>query len=277
MTIMAENRARIFLYTIISVFTIVAFLTSPVLAATPFFANDGLTRNGIEWCEENHMLYDIMGLRDWLKHHDYSIESRVCAHLYHHPAWEYAGEDRYERLIVLSREFVQAEIEESLRESKTGIIDVKPAELEDIVLYRPTQDGTITIKTVTSEPVRGKPLLVAVTFLKEAGIDELTLLPNVNYDISISQNGTNILTKNGEYDAQGSIEYTTKPLPTSDPVDIKIRLLGVGRNMPFSETFDETISFHVVPEFGATVMILGFTIILVTVLGKFKPLKMHNI
>ena len=100
-------------------------------AATPFFANGGLTKNGIEWCEENYQLYQFMG-NDFFEHHQHSIESRVCASLYNDPLWFYSGYDRYEILVEKSRMYTVMEIEESKEEAKTGIIDTKPVIIKEI-------------------------------------------------------------------------------------------------------------------------------------------------
>ena len=106
-------------------------MISTVYAATPFFANGGLTKNGIEWCEENYQLYQFMG-NDFFEHHKHSIESRVCANLYNDPLWLYSGYDRYEILVEKSRMYTLMEIEESGEEAKIGIIDTKPVTIKDV-------------------------------------------------------------------------------------------------------------------------------------------------
>ena len=100
-------------------------------AATPFFADGGLTQNGIEWCEENYQLYQLTG-DDFFEHHHHSIESRTCANLYLDPLWTYNGTDRYEKLVEQSKVYTQLEIEESRKEAETGIIDTKPVSAQEI-------------------------------------------------------------------------------------------------------------------------------------------------
>ncbi len=97
-----------------------------VYAATPFFANDAFTKNGIDWCDENLQLFQILGDK-FFEHHKHSIESRVCVSLYNDPLWSYDGPDRYEKLIERSRYYVELEIAESAEEAKTGVIDTTPA------------------------------------------------------------------------------------------------------------------------------------------------------
>ncbi len=106
-------------------------VVSTAYAATPFFANGGLTQNGIEWCEENYQLYKLTG-DDFFEHHHHSIESRTCANLYLDPLWTYNGSDRYEKLVEQSKVYTQLEIEESRKEAETGIIDTKPVSAQEI-------------------------------------------------------------------------------------------------------------------------------------------------
>ena len=106
-------------------------LVNTAYAATPFFADGGLTQNGIEWCEENYQLYQLIG-DDFFEHHHHSIESRACANLYLDPLWTYNGTDRYEKLVEQSKVYTQLEIEESRKEAETGIIDTKPVSAQEI-------------------------------------------------------------------------------------------------------------------------------------------------
>ncbi|HET6516801.1 MAG TPA: CFI-box-CTERM domain-containing protein [Nitrosopumilaceae archaeon] len=112
-------------------------------AATPFFANDAFTQNGIEWCEENLSLYQILGNK-FFDHHKHSIESRVCVSLYNDPLWTYNGPDRYEKLIEKSRYYVALEIAESAEEAQTGVVDPTPAM---------TRENKTEVKEEIKEPV----------------------------------------------------------------------------------------------------------------------------
>jgi len=118
---MSPNFALITLASII-------FSIYPAFGATVFYANGAFTKNGIEWCEENKPLYDLLGDR-FFEHHKHSIESRVCANLIEDPLWSYSGPDRIERLIEKSRYFSQLEIAESMEESKVGVLDPTPAQV----------------------------------------------------------------------------------------------------------------------------------------------------
>ena len=99
-------------------------------AATVFYANGAFTQNGIEWCEENKQLYDLLG-NQFFEHHNHSIESRICANLIEDSLWNYFGPDRIERLIERSMYFSQLEISESQVEAKVGVLDPTPADVPE--------------------------------------------------------------------------------------------------------------------------------------------------
>ena len=106
----------------------IIFSVYPVYGATVFYANGAFTKNGIEWCEENKPLYDLLG-DEFFEHHKHSIESRVCANLIEDPLWSYSGPDRVEKLIEQSRYFSELEIAESREEAKVGVVDPTPAQV----------------------------------------------------------------------------------------------------------------------------------------------------
>lgn len=106
----------------------IIFSAYPAYGATVFYANGAFTKNGIEWCEENKPLYDLLG-DEFFEHHKHSIESRVCANLIEDPLWSYSGPDRAEKLIERSRYFSELEIAESQEEAKVGVVDPTPAQV----------------------------------------------------------------------------------------------------------------------------------------------------
>ena len=106
----------------------IIFSAYPAYGATVFYADGAFTKNGIEWCEENKPLYDLLGDK-FFEHHKHSIESRVCANLIEDPLWSYSGPDRVEKLIKQSRYFSELEIAESREEAKVGVLDPTPAQV----------------------------------------------------------------------------------------------------------------------------------------------------
>ena len=109
----------------------VLLLVSPAFAQSPFRDTAGLTKNGIEWCEENYQLYKMIG-NDFFEHHQHSIESRLCGNLYNDELWTYSEYDRYQKLIEQSRIYYHLEIQESTEEAKEGKIDTKPINIKEI-------------------------------------------------------------------------------------------------------------------------------------------------
>ncbi len=110
--------------------TSIIFIIYPAYGATVFYANGAFTQNGIEWCEENKPLYDLLG-DQFFEHHRHSIESRVCANLIEDELWNYSGQDRVEKLIERSLYFSELEIAESQIEAGIGIVDTTPVEVPD--------------------------------------------------------------------------------------------------------------------------------------------------
>ena len=114
----------------------IIFSAYPAYGATVFYANGAFTQNGIEWCEENKPLYDVLG-DQFFEHHRHSIESRVCANLIEDELWNYSGPDRVEKLIERSLYFSELEIAESQVEAGIGIVDTTPADVPDRINEEP--------------------------------------------------------------------------------------------------------------------------------------------
>ena len=108
----------------------ILFLVSTAYAQTPFRDTSGLTKNGIEWCEENYQLYKFMG-NNFFEHHHHSIESRICGNLFNDELWLYSGPDRYQKLIEQSRVYYNLEIQESSIEAQDGKIDTKSVNIKE--------------------------------------------------------------------------------------------------------------------------------------------------
>ena len=119
-------------------------------AQTPFRDTAGLTKNGIEWCEENYQLYKFMG-NDFFEHHNHSIESRICGNLYNDDLWTYSEHDRYQKLIEQSRIYYTLEIQESSEEAKEGKVDTKPVNIEEIPQEVEQQQVELENKLVEQE------------------------------------------------------------------------------------------------------------------------------
>jgi len=266
---------RIFGLVLISIMITSVFYASQNVFATPFFSNGYFTENGIEWCEENLPLYEILGDK-FFEHHKHSIESRVCANLYQDYYWTYEGPDRVDKLIERSKHYSQLEILESYEESETGIIDTMPAGDKDQTLLRgTTEDGEITVQVISSSPVVNQSMEINLSFLDKNNI----LMSNVNYGIEIKQQDQEILKNKNIYSENGLSTLITRPLNSEEPVIIEISFNGIGMSENQEELtgpIGEMIMFTVVPEFGTiTMMVLTLTIIAVIILNKgYKGMRL---
>ncbi len=242
------------LTTLSTVLLLGSFGINPTVYANPFFEGGQFTSNGIEWCEENLPLYEILGEK-FFEHHKHSLESRICAALYEDPFWHNDGQDRIEKLIEKSRYYSQLEINESLEESQTGIIDTNPAANQDeIVLQGMTDDGQISIKLITTEPLANNSLPVDIFFLDSNS----SPIQNINYSIEATQNEYPVMNNDG-YSENGFVNLSTLPLSSNEHVTINVTINGIG--LPedednWSGPKGQIIMFNVVPEFGTLVMMI---------------------
>lgn len=228
--------------------------------ASPFFSNGYFTPNGIEWCEENHSLYEILG-DQFFEHHNHSLESRICANLYHDYYWTYEGADRVEKLIERSKYYSQLEISESYEESMTGIIDTAPAENKDRTLLQGTiGENDLIVQIISSTPKKNQTMEINLAFLDKYG----KLIPDVNYGINMTQNGDIILDNDDIYSEKGLSTLITRPLTSEEPMSIKVQVNSIGSDKLQENMVrlnKNVIEFTVVPEFGTlTIILLGIAI-----------------
>jgi len=239
--------------------------------ANPFFENGQFTPNGIEWCQENFQLYEILGEK-FFEHHKHSIESRVCAALYEDPLWNEEREGKVQKLIEKSRHFALLEISESIEESQTGVIDTTPvANRDKIILQGMTEDGQVTVQLSTTKPIVNTMMQIEISFLDS----DKTLIPNVSYSIEAIQENTKVISSNGGLSDNGLATISTIPLSSDAHVKINLTIneLGLSEDAEYWESSKgQVIMFNVVPEFGTiTMVILAVAIIsIVAVTSKSR-------
>lgn len=247
---------------LISVLVISVIFASQEIYANPFFSNGYFTENGIEWCEENLPLYEILEEK-FFEHHNHSLESRVCASLYKDYYWTFESPDRVEKLIERSKHYSQLEILESYEESESGIIDTSPAENKDQTLLQGTVgDGEIIVQIISSSPRINESMEINLSFIDKNG----RLVSNVNYGIKITQQDQQILENINIFSEKGLSTLITRPLNSEEPVSIFVTINGIGNSLIQEEWTGpkgEIIMFTVVPEFGAmSIILLTITIMI---------------
>ncbi|QDI89710.1 PEFG-CTERM sorting domain-containing protein [Candidatus Nitrosopumilus sp. SW] len=124
-------------------------------------------------------------------------------------------------------------------------------------------DGTM-VSIWASTPTAGEVMEISIAF---DGAE------HVNHDISVTQNGNEVLNDEGAHHHDGTGMHTTAPLSSSDPVDITVTFQGYGIDDPKTGPIGEEVVFtNVVPEFGTiAMMILAVAIIsIVAVTAKSR-------
>lgn len=134
-----------------------------------------------------------------------------------------------------------------------------------------TADGSVNIQVGSAKPTEGEELALEVEFTDSDG----KAISHVNYDITAMQDGNEVLAKSGEHTHTGNADYKTSKLSSDSPVDVQIKILGIGlpnEQANWKSPKDETVSVQVVPEFGpVAMMILAIAIVsIVAVTARSK-------
>ena len=106
---------------------------------------------------------------------------------------------------------------------------------DDTIIYGMTSDDSIRVEIATTAPVYGEELKINVNFInpEKSGADETVLVEHINYDISATQDGLQVLSDMKNYEPAGGGEHFTNVLGSNNPVDVKITILGIGENEPY--------------------------------------------
>ena len=127
-----------------------------------------------------------------------------------------------------------------------------------------SEDGSVNIDIMTTDPTAGEEMTIVVEFSKATGEEQ----KHMNYDIVVTQNGNQVLSEKEVHLMESNAKHTTNTLGSDDPVDVTITLLGIGMSAPYTGPIGEIVQFNVVPEFGTiAVIILGVAITSVVVLS----------
>jgi len=134
-----------------------------------------------------------------------------------------------------------------------------------------TADGSVNVKVSSAKPTDGEELALNVEFTDPDG----NAISHVNYDITAMQAGKEVLAMAGEHTHTGNADYKTSKLSSDSPVDVQIKILGIGLpddQANWKSPKDEMVSVQVVPEFGqVAMMILAVAIVsIVAVTARSK-------
>jgi|GEM_PF-1773242 len=140
---------------------------------------------------------------------------------------------------------------------------------EGALIKSMSSDGTINVDVIATKPSADQPMLLTVEFTDAGGEPVL----HMNYALLATQGGTEVLTESEEHAHHGKASYSTEILSSDAPVDVQVKILGIGlpdEQASWTGPKDDTIPVHVTPEFGSIVMVmLGVAILsLVAVMRK---------
>jgi predicted secreted protein with PEFG-CTERM motif len=132
-------------------------------------------------------------------------------------------------------------------------------------------DGSVSVKIGSGVPTEGEELSLEVEFTDADG----NAISHVNYDITATQDGTEVLSELAQHTHDGLADFTTSGLSSDSSVDVQIKILGIGLpddQANWTGPMGETISVQVVPEFGQiAMMILAISIVsIVAVTARSK-------
>jgi hypothetical protein len=139
-----------------------------------------------------------------------------------------------------------------------------------------TTDGSeqVIVTYTPNPPTTGQPLSITLTFTDAQG----KAIQHQNYAISVTQDGNEIFSNTAGHTHTGNDMQETNNLASSNPVDIKITLNGIGLPGTDPSTWigvkGEALVFHgtaqnAVPEFGPIAgMIIAMSVIGVVVITR---------
>ena len=137
-----------------------------------------------------------------------------------------------------------------------------------------SQDGSVMVHIDSDEPAEGTEAMVSVEFVDADG----NPIEHVNFEITATQDGNEVLAETEQHVHSGVTEFTTAELGSDSPLDVQVTILGIG--LPDDEAnwtgpMGETVSAQVVPEFGPLAMIILavaiVSIVAVTARSKVIP------
>jgi len=133
-------------------------------------------------------------------------------------------------------------------------------------------DGSTQVTIDTTAPVGGQPLSLALTFKDANG----NPIQHQNYAIEVTQDGQSVLSNPAGHTHTGSDTQTTSNLVSTNSVDIKVTLNGVGLPGTDPSTWTgpkgDIVTFNVVPEFGpiASLVLVVAIVSVVAVTAKTR-------
>ena len=152
----------------------------------------------------------------------------------------------------------------------TGVVTVQEAmaeeEEEETYVKEMSSDGSVQVEIETSTPKAGEEMSLKIEFTDASG----QKIKHVNYAISATQDGVEVLSNSAGHTHTGDDTQTTSSLASANSVDIKVTLKGMGLPDADPATWTgpkgDVVSLQVVPEFG-TIAALVLAISIVSIIA----------
>jgi predicted secreted protein with PEFG-CTERM motif len=157
------------------------------------------------------------------------------------------------------------EIEVTIHPEK---VEMEGEHAEETHVSGMSSDGTVNVDIDSSIPKSGDPMSIRIKFTDMDG----NLIDHINHDIIASQDGKEVLTETAAHQHEGEGRHMTKSLVSDDPVDIQVKILGIGLPDDDPTTWTgpkgDVISLQVVPEFGPlAIIILAISVVSIIALS----------
>ena len=138
-------------------------------------------------------------------------------------------------------------------------------EEEETYVSGMSADGSVHVDIESSIPKAGEEITILVTFTDADG----NAISHINYDISVMQEGTEVLSEAGGHEHGGEGMHVTDALASDSPVDVQVTILGIGfpgEEASWTGPQGDVVSLQVVPEFG-TIAALVLAISIVSIIA----------
>lgn len=154
-----------------------------------------------------------------------------------------------------------------------GVVTVQGEEMEEGEMMEGEEtyasamsaDGSMKVEIESGIPTAGEELAISVSFTDADG----NIVEHVNYDISATQDGTEVLSESAAHAMSEPGTHITDALASDSPVDVQVTILGIGfpgEEVNWTGPVGDVVSLQVVPEFG-TIAALVLAISIVSIIA----------
>jgi len=156
------------------------------------------------------------------------------------------------------------------------IVEFEPFDVNKRIITKEgmSSDGSVIVVVQATEPINTEQLGIHLYFKNSTQ----SLLTSVNYDLEVIQNNKTIFSLTKQYSHAGIAEHWTDPLQYDSPVDVRVKILGIGSpddESNWTGPKGEIVMFSAIPEFPlSTLFIIGAAF---AVIFLAKPLSKINL